>query len=106
MDIKKNISDGVKPEVKDKIIKLCKAIIPDAAIWIYGSRARGDYTERSDIDIALEASQPIDFFAIAELKDILAAANIAYRFDIVDLNAIQDIGFKSAIEKERILWQK
>lgn len=97
--------EGLTPELKAKIIRLCKAIIPHAAIWIYGSRARGDYSERSDIDLALEASQAIDFFTISELKDVLGAANIPYRIDIVDIHSIQDQEFKNAIKKEMILWQ-
>lgn len=34
------IADGLDPEIKAKIIRLCKAVIPDAEIWLYGSRAR------------------------------------------------------------------
>lgn len=106
MDEKNLTPEGLEPQVKEKIIKLCKSIIPEAEIWIYGSRARGDYRERSDIDLALQASQPIDFFAIAELKEVLAAANIPYAFDIIDLNAVQDEKFKSVVKKEMVLWQK
>jgi predicted nucleotidyltransferase len=35
-------ANGLKKEEQDKIIGLCKAILPDCAIWLYGSRARGD----------------------------------------------------------------
>ena len=97
--------EGLAPELKSKIIGLCKTIVPKASIWIYGSRARGDYTDRSDIDLALDAKQPIDFFIIAELKDVLEAANISYRFDVIDLNSISDQKFKDAVKKEMVLWQ-
>ena len=106
MHTKKITPDGLSPEVKTKIINLCKAMIPDAAISIYGSRARGDYSERSDIDLVLDAQKPIDYFVIAELKDVLSATNIPQRFDIVDLNSIQDENFKKNIKKEMVLWQK
>lgn len=101
-----NYDAGLTPEVKTKIIALCKAILPEASIYIYGSRARGDYRERSDIDIALKADHPLDFFEIAELKDILKASNISYTIDIVDLNSISDTNFKKTIEKELVLWKK
>jgi predicted nucleotidyltransferase len=98
--------EGFKPEIKTKIINLCKAIIPDASIGIYGSRARGDYSERSDLDIVLEGSKPINYFDIAELKDVLNAANLPCSIDIVDINTVQDQDFKTNILKERIIWQK
>lgn len=69
---------GLSSEIKAKIIGLCKVIVPDAAIWIYGSRARGDYKKSSDIDIALQAPQLISLFVIAELKDVLNAASLPH----------------------------
>lgn len=101
-----NSNFGLTPEAQTKIINICKAIIPDAAIWIYGSRARTDYSENSDVDLALEADRPISFFEISELKDTLKATNLAYSFDIVDINSIKDQNFKNMIKKERILWKK
>ncbi len=100
------MSTNIPPEVKNKIIALCKAIIPDAAIWLYGSRARLDHSPDSDIDLALQAPQPIDYFKIAELKEVLQATNIPYAFDIIDLNAISQGSFKDHVEKEMILWKK
>jgi predicted nucleotidyltransferase len=101
-----NSSNGITPETKTKIINICKAIIPDAAIWLYGSRARADFSENSDIDLALEADRPISFFEISELKDTLRATNLSYSFDIVDINSIKDNNFENMIKKERILWKK
>ncbi len=98
------ILDGINLEKKIKIVRLCKAIIPEARIYLYGSRARGKFSETSDIDLALEASKPISYYDIAELKDILEASNIGYAFDIVDINSIIDSKFKAAITKEMILW--
>ncbi len=58
------INDGLKPEVRNKIINLCKSIIPNAAILIYGSRARRDYSTNSDVDLALQANRNIGYFEI------------------------------------------
>jgi len=100
------VPDGVDPEIKTKIIRLCKAIIPDAAIWVYGSRARGDFSDRSDIDLALDTGKQIGYLVLGELKDVLEATNIRYRFDIVDLQALPESEFKSVIQREKVLWCK
>ena len=96
--------DGITLEKKTRIIRLCKAIIPDVRIYLYGSRARGKFSETSDIDLALESVKPISYYDIAELKDVLEASNIGYAFDIIDLNSISDLKFKAAITKEMMLW--
>ncbi len=100
------VCDGIDPEIKTKIIRLCKSIIPNGAVWIYGSRARGDFSDNSDIDLALDAGVPIGYMLLGELKDVLEATNIAYRFDIIDLQALPDSEFKSVIQKEKVLWHK
>lgn len=101
-----NTVEGLTSSEKAKIINLCKSIIPDAAIYVYGSRARGDFKPRSDIDLALQADTPISFFDIAELKDVLAATDMPYKFDVIDLNSIQDMDFKKQLLTEMVLWKK
>lgn len=91
--------NGLDPVVKAKIISLCQAIIPNATVWLYGSRARGDFSKSSDIDLALDAGAPIGYLLIGELKDVLEAANIYHRFDIVDLQALPGNEFKSVIQR-------
>lgn len=102
----KKLNDGLDDKSRQKIIDLCKAIAPAASIWLYGSRARGDFTDRSDVDIALESKkEPIDFFTIAELKDVIAASDIGYKVDVVDFNSISDRDFKENLSGSRVLWK-
>ncbi len=42
---------------KDKIVRVLKALFPGAKIILYGSRARGDAHDNSDIDIAIDAGK-------------------------------------------------
>ena len=96
---------GLTEQEKAKIIALCRSIIPGVKILLYGSRARGTYNERSDIDIALDnAGKPIGFFLLEKLKSVLAASDIKNSIDIVDYNAINDKEFKQEIDKEGIWW--
>ncbi|MCM2465450.1 nucleotidyltransferase family protein [Methanoculleus oceani] len=43
-------------------------------IGIFGSVARGEQTETSDIDILVEFSRPVGFFTFIELEEYLSAA--------------------------------
>ncbi len=88
---------------KQKIITLIHSLIPEAKIYLFGSRARGTNQQWSDIDLALDAGKKIERGRIAEMLDILAATDIPYEVDIVDFHNINS-ELKECIEKEKIVW--
>ena len=98
--------NGLSEEDQNKIIALCKAILPDCTIWLYGSRAWGDFRSNSDIDLALDDKKPIDIMKLSELKEVLQATNIFLKIDIIDLENITDQNFLKSILQERILWKE
>lgn len=63
---------------------ICKVIL-------FGSRARGTHTERSDIDLAVSGGNFKTFY-----RDIKEQVHSLLSFDIVDL----DSGISDALEKE------
>ena len=59
-------------------------------IYLFGSRARGDNTPFSDVDIALLASKDMsDKMTI--LRDILEESNFPYKVDLVDLSSNKEL---------------
>lgn len=60
------------------MINLVKALIPEARIYLFGSRAKGSYGERSDIDVALDAKKKLNISELSEIKEVLNASNISY----------------------------
>ena len=100
-----NINYGINDEDRLKIIALCKAVLPNCSIWLYGSRARGDFRSNSDIDIALDCKSSIDIMKLFELKEIFNASNILLKIDLVDLCGIEDKIFLASILQERVLWK-
>jgi uncharacterized protein len=54
---------------------------------VYGSRAKGNYREGSDIDISLNAPE-LSFTSLAEMMGALEDSEIPY---LVDLSKLQDI---------------
>ncbi|MEQ4540391.1 type VII toxin-antitoxin system MntA family adenylyltransferase antitoxin [Billgrantia desiderata] len=41
------------PDLMERLVALAKAREDIAALWLYGSRARGDHAEQSDYDLAV-----------------------------------------------------
>lgn len=92
-------------QIKEKIINVIHALIPQADIYLFGSRATEQHHAKSDFDIALDAGQPLNRLDVGEIRDMLNASNIPYQFDIVDFHNVgQDL--KNDIIKEGILWAK
>ena len=59
-----------------------------SAVSLFGSVARGESTEDSDIDLLVEFSQPIGLFKFVELKRILEEA-FGRSVDLVTPNALK-----------------
>lgn len=89
---------------KKKIISLISALLPDAKIYLFGSRARNTNSQWSDVDIALDAGEVLPQLSVGELNDIMVASNLPYKVDIIDLNAVSDI-MREIINKEKVLWK-
>ena len=70
------------------------------SLRIFGSVARGEQTEDSDIDVYLETSKP-SMFAMVHIKEDLQDL-FGCRVDLVRLREHMDSFLRSRIEKEGI----
>jgi predicted nucleotidyltransferase len=59
----------------------------DAAVYLYGSCARGDPSAFSDIDVAVESRAALLPGTLSNLRERLEESRIPYRVDVVDLSA-------------------
>ena len=69
-------------------------------IAIFGSTARGDNTKKSDIDIMVELSQPIGFFAFIRLENSLQKM-LGKKVDLTTKNSLKPT-IKKSILKEAV----
>ena len=99
------LSFGLDEKVRRKIVGICKSLLPECTVWLYGSRARGDFRDDSDIDIAIECPEVLTISEARELREVLSALNIIYKIDLVDLKSVTDQDFIKSILKERVLWR-
>lgn len=70
------------------------------SIGVFGSVARGDNTEGSDIDILVEFSEPIGFFKFIELEDFLSEI-LGEKVDLVTKEALKE-AIKEGILNETV----
>ena len=96
---------GIAPASAAKLVKLFESTPGLDRVWIYGSRARGDHRETSDIDLAADAPEmtPADFSRLSNALEDLA---LVYRVDFLRLQGDLDDGFRGRIERDRkIFWE-
>jgi predicted nucleotidyltransferase len=92
---------GVSTPIVQSIIDTCSKFKTVRTIILYGSRARGDYKQGSDIDLAIDAPQMSDS-EFSQLWNLLEDLPIIYPMDIVHLQSIKNQEFFNAIQKEGI----
>ncbi len=101
-DIEKDFSamsraTGIKEQVLVEISKLAETYQIEKLV-LFGSRARGDFRERSDIDLAVYGGD----FARFSL-DVDEETWTLLRYDFVDMNQAVQQGLLAAIEKEGVV---
>lgn len=89
---------------KQIIINLISALQPQVKIYLFGSQATGTATRGSDVDIALDAGSEMERVDVGEVRDVLNATNMLYKFDVVDLHFVPE-KMQEMILKEGILWK-
>ncbi|MHA1911374.1 MAG: nucleotidyltransferase family protein [Candidatus Kariarchaeaceae archaeon] len=70
------------------------------SIALFGSYARNEQTEESDLDLLVEFSQPVDFFELFDLEDFLSQKT-GVKTEVVTYRALKDL-VKETIEGDLI----
>jgi predicted nucleotidyltransferase len=76
----------------------------DAAVYLYGSHARGEVRHASDIDVAIlpRGELPRGFFA--DLAEIIEESTIPYDVDLVDMREVAP-SFRNEVLRTGVKWR-
>ena len=70
-------------------------------IYMFGSRARGDHWEKSDIDLAIKYSDKDDYHRRVVSAILLEAKDTFLKVDCVDIDDIND-EFRKIINEDKV----
>ncbi len=90
---------GIGDNILQAIIATCMNFPTVKRVILYGSRARGDYKNGSDIDIAIDAPEMSDR-EFSRLWNSLDDLPIIYTMDIVHLQSLKNELLLDAIRQE------
>ena len=74
-----------------------------AEIFLFGSYARGDATRLSDVDVAIDAADPLPTGCLARLREQLEESTIPLTVELVDLGEA-DAEFRARVRREGVKW--
>ena len=83
---------------------IIKKYLPHTKIFVYGSRARGDFKEGSDIDIALDTGATIDLSIFSNITYDIDESNVPILVDLIDVHAVSE-KFLHVIQKDWKEWK-
>lgn len=75
-----------------------------AKVYLFGSWARAQERQSSDIDIAVEWTSEAQPARLVRLREVLEESTIPYRIDVVDLSEA-DAALVVNVRKEGVLWK-
>jgi len=87
---------GLEEKYLNYILDILSKNIPNSAYYIFGSRAKGNYKEYSDIDIAVKSSDKIPSDTMSKVMLEFENSTLPYEVDVVDLDSIKP-DFKNLI---------
>jgi predicted nucleotidyltransferase len=105
-----SLMEHTSEQIYHKSLKAVKSAVLDAfrdqniTIFLFGSRARGDFNRHSDLDIGILPKQGYDRKKLVYLKDKLENLNIPYKVDVIDMSTVSDV-FREKALKEGEIWK-
>lgn len=88
---------GIKERVIQEIQQIARQCAVEKVV-LFGSRARGDYKERSDIDLAVSGGD-VPLFSVMVDEETWTLL----KYDVVNLDGTVQPGLRESIEKDGIL---
>jgi type I restriction enzyme S subunit len=96
----------VKPlpekEIPQKAAEIIIKYLPDAKVYLFGSRAKGTAKPYSDFDIAIEWEEKIPLHTMAKIREELDRLPTLKSFDLIDLKRVSS-SFVETVRKTGVV---
>ncbi|MNM91290.1 Nucleotidyltransferase domain protein [compost metagenome] len=90
---------NLNKELLEEIIDICKRHAEIEKVVLFGSRARGDNSPKSDIDLAIYANSNFSDF----IEDMENNTRTLLEFDFSNMRTVKDNFFIEQVNKEGII---
>lgn len=88
-----------------EVRRILSHYLPGYTVLAFGSRVAGTAKPYSDLDLVIQAEQPLTLESMATIKDAFDESDMTIRVDIVDWAATGDI-FRKIIQQQSVVIQQ
>jgi uncharacterized protein len=89
----------------DTVKLVLNAIVPGVSVYAFGSRVSGRAKRHSDLDLALQAEDALNWRQLAQLREAFEESDLPIRVDIVDWAACSP-QFKACVSAMELIAPK
>lgn len=82
---------------------LQRALSAQCRVWVFGSRAKHQTKNNSDLDLAIECLQTLDKTTLMQLETAFDESRLPYSVDVVDMHKVEPY-FKEIIDRQKVLF--
>ncbi len=101
----KNPLIDIRPDHWAIVADILRRRVSDCEVWAFGSRAKWNAKEYSDLDLAVMSDQPIGLSVSAALADDFSESDLPFKVDVVDWATTSE-SFRKIIERDKVVVQK
>ena len=99
------MNDEDRTDIYIKILlEIITEHLPDCKVYLYGSRARKDHFQGSDIDIALDNQKKIDWSIMSKIIGSIEESTVPIFVDVIDLHAVSEDMIEQ-VKQDGVIWK-
>ncbi len=94
---------SLRPRHEKIVRRILKKHVPDATIWVFGSRVKQTANNSSDLDLAIVSQNKIPLQVMNLLKFDFEESDLPFKVDVLDWQNISD-DFKKVIKEKYVVF--
>ena len=91
------------PRHEEIVRRILKKHVPDATVWVFGSRVKQTANNSSDLDLAIVSQSKIPLQVMNLLKFDFEESDLPFKVDVLDWQSISD-DFKKVIKEKYVVF--
>ncbi|MGH8467942.1 MAG: restriction endonuclease subunit S [Gammaproteobacteria bacterium] len=95
----------IRPDHWVIVADILRRHVPDREVWAFGSRAKWNDKEYSDLDLAVIGETPLSLSVSAALSSDFSGSDLPFKVDVVDWATISE-SFRQIIERDKVVLQE
>ena len=95
----------IRPDLWVIVRDILQKHVPQCEVWAFGSRAKWNAKQYSDLDLAVITNAPLSLQVSGALADDFAESDLPFKVDVVDW-ATTSASFREIIERDKVVVQE